>query len=139
MNRTFIRALVPGSVVLAALAAPVAPASADPAASVGLQTSVCDNGQTYVFSLRDRGAEQAFGHAPIHDPASNAVLIPISGSGNVTISDGETVESFPFSYGRPRSQSSGHVTTCQSTYDQFNGPVHVHVESVDVLLVSGAR
>jgi hypothetical protein len=138
MNHTLVRILVPASLALAATGL-VAPSYADPAADTGLQTMVCDNGETYVFSLRERGSEQAFGHAPIHDPASNAVLSPISGAGTVTIDDGETTESFPYSFGRPRSEKSGHVTTCSSTYDAFFGPVHVHVEGVDVVHVSGPR
>ena len=133
MKRSLVRTLVPASLLLGA-AGLVAPSYADPAAETGLQTSVCDNGETYVFSLREVGGErsQSFWHTPIHDPASNAVLTPISGSGTVTIDDGESVESFPYSFGRYRSDKSGHVTTCSSTYDVFNTPVHVHVEGVDV-------
>lgn len=138
MKRFLARSVASSAIVVAAMGV-ASPAFADPAAGIGLQTSVCDNGETYVFSLRSVGSErsQAFSHAPVHDPASNTVLSPVAGSGTVTIDDGDTVDSFEFSYGRLRSERSGHLTTCTSTYDVQMGPVHVHVESVDVILVSG--
>jgi hypothetical protein len=141
MYRRLVRTLVPASVAVAA-AALVPPSYADPVADTGSQTSICDNGETYVFSLRDVGngdLAKAFEHTPIHDPASNTVLTPISSSGTVTIDDGESTQSFPYSFGGPRSEKSGHVTTCASTFDVWYGPVHVHVDSVDVVLVSGRR
>jgi len=139
MHRTLVAIAAVGTTATTFAAVP---AHADPPADSGVQTSGCDNGQTYVYSLREVGnpdRSRAFGHVPVHDPASNAVLTLVSGSAIVTIDDGQTVETFPVEYGRPRAGSSGHLTTCASTYDVVHGPVHVHVESTDVFLVSGRR
>lgn len=136
------RLLAVAAATVAVSAAAALPAHADPKAEGGLQTSVCDNGETYVFTVRETGntdRSQAFWHAPVHDPASNAVLVPVSGHGTVTISgEGESF-SFPYDFDNPNraADASGRLTTCQSTFDMEFPDGSVHVEGTDVVLVSG--
>jgi len=142
MNHCITRSAAAAALALAGTVAVGAPALADPGADGGVQTMVCDNGATYVAHLKGygRGEKSAsFEHGPLHDPLSNAVLTPISGSGMVTITeDGESF-SFPYEFANPRVGDAGRVTSCQSTYDVSFGTSSVHVEGVDVVLVSGAR
>lgn len=138
------RILATTALTLGTMGLIVAPAQADPPGGEGLQTSVCDNGQTYVFAVRDVGNSdhaRAFGHVPVHDPAGNAVLLPISGHGTVTISGADGSFSFPYDFdnGNAAADASGRLTTCSSTFDLSFPDGQVHVEGTDVLLVSGRR
>jgi hypothetical protein len=120
-----------------------APSYADPRNGDGWQTSVCANGSTYTFAVRAQGntdRSQSFYHHAIHDSSTNTVLQPISGSGTVrlTFSDGSTV-SFPTSYeNAARPGAAGRTTTCRSVFDDATPDGgSVHVESTDVVVVSG--
>lgn len=142
MNRKLAAVSV---VSLAAVCAAIAgPAYADPQPADGsFQTSVCDNGETYVFPLRTHGADgaQADFHTAQHVPGSNTVLTQVSTDSYVSfLVNGTVVDGFAVQQSSARKVSSGKVTTCHSTYDaHLEGGVQVHVEGTDVFVVSGQK
>lgn len=117
-------------------------AAADPKpVDDGIQTSVCDNGETYVFPVISHSADQAssFEHAAVLVPGSNVVLHGISFSGTVSFEvDGVVVDSVPVETSTRRTPNPARTTTCATTYQVTEGPGEVvRVVGTDVFQVSG--
>jgi hypothetical protein len=120
----------------------MAPAAADPKPNNdSWQISVCDNGQTYAFSVVHHAADPAamVSHAPALVPDSNVVLQPLAFSGTVSFEvDGVIVESFPVEFTGQRTANPRNTITCASTYTVTaqDGTI-VHVQGTDTFALAG--